>query len=187
MRTALIIFAFGCLRRRCSCAKHAAAARRSTAKKVQSARQLETIEAALMRRAASANDRNTTLAQIREDFWRIQLANDELSTSLSSQAAIDSRLIAKTAAKIRTRAQRLKENLGLPRAEKDSRPQTGLEATDFRSSIATLSKLIDSFVSNPILSQKHVVDATLSLEVSRDLEDIIALSGNLKRIAAKPK
>jgi hypothetical protein len=155
--------------------------------KLQNARQLEMIEAALMRRPASPNDRNITLAQIREDFWRIQLANDELNTLLSSPAVIDSRLIAKTSSEIRTRAKRLKENLALPRSEKDSRPKTGLDVTDFRSSIAMLSRLIDSFVSNPMLSQRHVVDATLSLKARRDLEDIIALSGDLKRIAAKPK
>ena len=154
-------------------------------RKLQSVVQLEMIEAALTRRPASSTDRNTTLAQIREDFWRIQLANDELNTSLSSQAGVDSRLIAKTASEVRTRAKRLKENLALPRAEKDPKPQAGLDATDFRSSISTLSRLIDSFVSNPMLSQKHVVDATLSLKASRDLEAIIALSGEIKKIAAR--
>jgi len=154
-------------------------------RKLQSVVQLEMLEAAMTRRPASSTDRNTALAQIREDFWRIQLANDDLSTSLSSPNAIDSRLIATTASEIRTRAKRLKENLALPRPEKDAKPQTTPAADDLRSSIATLSKLIDSFVSNPMLSQKHVVDATLSLKASRDLEDIIALSGEIKKVAAK--
>ena len=143
------------------------------------------IEAALKRQPASATDRNTTLAQVREDFWRIQLANDDLNSSLSSQAAIDSRSIMKTASEIRTRAKRLRENLALPRPEKDSKSETDVTAGDVRTSIATLSKLIDSFVSNPMLSQRHVVDATLSLKASRDLEDIIVLSGEIRKIAAK--
>jgi hypothetical protein len=56
-----------------------------------------------------------------------------------------------------------------------------------RSAIASLSKLIDSFVNNPMLSQRHLVDATLSLSASRDLEYIIILSGEIKKSAAKLK
>ena len=33
-----------------------------------------------------------------------------------------------------------------------------------------------------MLSQKHVVDATLSLQASRDLEEIIILSGGIKKL-----
>ena len=154
-------------------------------RKLQSVVQLEMLEASMTRRKASTTDRNTTLAEVREDFWRIQLANDDLNSSLASQTAIDSRMIAKTAAEIRTRAKRLKENLALPRPDKTPEPQTASATNDLRSSINTLSKLIDSFVSNPMLSQKHVVDATLSLKASRDLEDIIIVSGEIRKVATK--
>jgi hypothetical protein len=153
-------------------------------RKLQSVVQLEMLEAAMTRRPASSTDRNTTLAEVREDFSRIQLANDDLNSTLSSQTAIDANLIAKTASEIRTRAKRLKENLALPRPEKRPESQTVPAAVDLRSSIAKLSKLIESFVSNPMLSQKHVVDATLSLQASRDLEDIIAVSAEIKKVAA---
>ena len=143
------------------------------------------LEAAMTRQPASSTDRNTTLAEVREDFWRIQLANDDLNSSLSSQTTIDTRMIAKTASEIRTRAKRLKENLTLPRPEKNPESQTVTTTSDLRSSIAKLTKLIDSFVSNPMLSQKHVVDATLSLQASRDLEDIITVSAEIKRVAAR--
>jgi hypothetical protein len=33
-----------------------------------------------------------------------------------------------------------------------------------------------------MLSQKHVVDATLSLKASRDLEDIITVSGEIRKV-----
>ena len=187
MRLALIIFALALS----AGAAHAQGAppRREDPfqSKLQGARQLEMIEAALMRRPASANDRNAALAQIREDFWRIQLANDQLLGSLSNPSAIDSRLIAKTAAEIRTRAKRLKDNLALPGPEKESRFSADVAAGDLRSSIASLSTLINSFVTNPMLSQRHVVDATLSLTASRDLEYIIIRSGELRKSAAKLK
>jgi len=152
-------------------------------RKLQSVVQLEMIEAALTRRPASATDRNTALAQVKEDFSRIQVANDNLYNSHSSSAPIDARAIAKTASEIRMRAKRLKENLALPRPAKNVGPQAN--PPDLRSSITMLSKLIESFVSNPMLSQKHVVDATLSLQAGRDLEDIISLSGELKKITAR--
>jgi hypothetical protein len=187
MRSAAIIFALTLF----TCVAHAQSTppRREDPlqSKLQSTRQLEMIEAALMRRPASANDRSATLAQIRQDFWRIQLANDALNSYLATPTAPDSRLITKTVSEIRTRAKRLKENLALPRSDADSNSQTVRTATDLPTSISALSKLIDSFVSNPMLSQKHVVDATLSLKASQDLEDIIALSTEIKKIAAKPK
>jgi hypothetical protein len=154
-------------------------------RKLQTVVQLEMLEAAMTRRPASSTDRNSTLAEIKEDFWRIQLANDDLNTYLSSQNAIDSRLVAKTASEIRTRAKRLKENLALPRSEKDSGPQTVSAANDLRSSIVKLTNLIESFVSNPMLSQKHIVDATLSLQAGRDLEDIINVSAEIRKVAAR--
>ncbi|HEX3085030.1 MAG TPA: hypothetical protein VHP99_10935 [Pyrinomonadaceae bacterium] len=156
-------------------------------RKLQSVVQLEMIEAALTRPANSSNERSTALAQISEDFWRIQLANDALVVSLSGTSNLDSRLVAKTAAEIRTRAKRLKENLALPAPEKDSTIAADFAAGDIRSSIASLSKLIDSFVSNPMLSQRHMVDATLSLTAGRDLEHIIILSGEIRKTAARLK
>jgi hypothetical protein len=155
-------------------------------RKLQSVVQLEMIEAALTRPANSSNERSTALAQISEDFWRLQLANDDL-VSLSGPSNLDSRLVAKTAAEIRTRAKRLKENLALPAPEKDSKFVADFPAGDIRSAIASLSKLIDSFVSNPMLSQRHMIDATLSLTAGRDLENMIILSGEIRKTAARLK
>jgi hypothetical protein len=153
-------------------------------RKLQSVVQLEMIEAGLKRRPASATDGNTTLAQVREDFWRIQLANDDLNNVLLGPG-LDVDVIKKTASEIRTRAKRLKENLALPRPDKGSELQIDPEAQDLRSSVTTLSQLVESFVSNPMLSQKHVIDATLSLKASRDLEEMIGLSGRIKKIAGQ--
>jgi len=186
MRPAFILFGLALLA--CAAQAQGTPPRREDPlqRKLQSVVQLEMLEAAMSRRTASSTDRNTTLAEVREDFWRIQLANDDLRTSLSSQNAIDSRMVAKTTSEIRTRAKRLKENLALPRLEKSPESQVVPAApVDLRASIAKLSKLIESFVSNPMLSQKHVVDATLSLQASRDLENIIAVSGEIKKVAAR--
>ena len=148
--------------------------------------QAELIEAAMMSRpATTATDRSAVLNQIRKDFQRIQFANDDLIKTLSDKTAYDHRVITRAASEIRTRAKRLKQNLGLPAPLKSAEPSPAATAEDLRSSIARLSKLIASFVSNPMLSQRHVFDTTLATRASQDLEGIIGLSLKLRKAAEK--
>ncbi|MGZ8843116.1 MAG: hypothetical protein ACXW18_05605 [Pyrinomonadaceae bacterium] len=119
--------------------------------------QLELIEAAMMNRPATpAPNRSAVLDQIRKDFQRIQFANDDLINTLSGKTAYDSRVITRAASEIKTRAKRLKQNLGLPVAPKGSELSSATNEENIRSSIARLTRLVDSFVSNPMLSQRHV-------------------------------
>jgi len=154
-------------------------------RKLQSVVRLELLEAAMRPPAPSNRDRTLVLAQIREDFSRIQLVNDDLIDAMSGKTAFDPRTIARAASEIKRRAKRLKQNLVLPSPPKDADASSETIAPDLRPYISRLSKLIESFVSNPMLSQRHVVDATLSLQASRDLEDMIGLSGKLKKAAEK--
>jgi hypothetical protein len=148
--------------------------------------QLELIEAAMMNRPATpAPNRSAVLDQIRKDFQRLQFANDDLINTLSGKTAYDSRVITRTASEIKTRAKRLKQNLGLPVAPKGSELSSATDEENLRSSISRLTKLVDSFVSNPMLSQRHVFDTTLALKASQDLEGIIGLSERLKKAAEK--
>jgi hypothetical protein len=71
------------------------------------------------------HERRIVLAQIKEDFLRIQVVNDDLRKFASSTDAPDLKLVAKCAAAITKLAERLKDNLALPMIEKDSR-QSGL-------------------------------------------------------------
>jgi len=67
-------------------------------RKIQSAIQLEMIEAALARRpVSSASDRNLILNQIKEDFSRIQLANDQIYEAVSKQTSLDLKVIGRAA------------------------------------------------------------------------------------------
>src|SRR5262249_47314718 len=71
-------------------------------RKLQGVVQLEMIEAALTRRPTSATDKHAVLAQVREDFWRIQLANDQINETLAKPDAIDLRLASRLASEVRT-------------------------------------------------------------------------------------
>ncbi len=150
----------------------------------------EVMERALERgpRKVTARDPRLSLMQIREDFMRIQVVNYELAKAVSHGGTLDFRYVAKSASDIKKRAERLKDNLMLP----ESGPSPGrLRVEDvqgpeqLRSSLSSLAKLIVGFVNNPVLKDANVIDAELSVKARRDLDEIIELSGHVKRSSEK--
>jgi hypothetical protein len=130
------------------------------------------------------------IAQMREDFVRIQVVNYELADVVKQggSSTLDLKLIAKSVAEIKKRARRLKDNMALPETENVfERPQmeVGPEAGQVKSSISVLNKLILGFVNNPIFKEANVVDVQLSVKAKHDLEDIIEMSEQIKKSSEK--
>ena len=125
------------------------------------------------------------LEQIGEDFLRIQVVDRKVMHSVTTSDALDFELVAKSAAEIKKRAVRLKKNLALPESgvEITERPnaEVQLEPERVRSSLSTLSSLIDQFVTNPVFKESRLIDAQLSAQALRDLEQIIEVSQHVKR------
>ena len=135
-------------------------------------------------RPAERHEPQLALAQIREDFWHIQLVNKDIAQAVLSGASLDPKFIAKSAAEIKKRAGRLKYNLVLPEPEKGTkRPkaEVGAETEHLKTSLSRLSGLILGFVSNPLFQNANTVDAELSAKARRDLEGIIELSEGIKK------
>ncbi len=146
----------------------------------------EAIERALAEgpHSPAEHERRMILAQIREDFLRIQVVNDNLQKATPRTGAIDLKVVAKFAPEITKRAQRLKDSLALPEIEETSellgpKVETGIEQP--RSALSVLSNLINVFVENPIFERSRLVDAKLSAQARRDLEQIIEVSKQVKR------
>ena len=128
------------------------------------------------------------LAQIREDFWHIQVVNKQIAQAVVSGASLDPKFIAKSASEIKKRAGRLKYNLMLAEPEKDTkRPkaEVGTEPEQLQSSLSALSELIIGFVSNPMFQKANTVDAQLSAKARADLDGIIELSDGIKKSSEK--
>ena len=128
------------------------------------------------------------LAQIKEDFMRLQVVNNELAQAVSRGGALDLKFVAKSASEIRKRAGRLKENLALAEFEKVfERPETagGAEAERLKSALSDLKELIREFVNNPLFKKANVVDVQLSAKARRDLEDIMDVSDEVKQSCAR--
>ena len=122
-------------------------------------------------------------AQIREDFTRLQLINNEMMQTVFVKRSVDLKLIAATSAEINKRAARLSETLVLPRLDNKAQNEkltdpgndSGLQAA-----LLSLDRCIMSFIDNPLFKQPNVVDAQLALKARRDLDLIIRLSKQLK-------
>ena len=124
------------------------------------------------------------LAQLQEDFSRLQIANKSLLRAALSNNTLDIKFVSKSVAEIRKRAERLNFNLALPEVEKPGPPSAMATPTNpqqLQPSVLKLGRLIFSFIDNPFFKEASVVDTQLTTKARRDLEDIIELSGQIKK------
>jgi hypothetical protein len=124
------------------------------------------------------------LARVEEDHLRLQQAANGLHQAVARGGALDLKAVAKSASEIRERAVRLGSALALPKTEKgDKRPQPAAVADDegLRGSLAALHELVYRFARSPVFTEASLVDAEQSAKARRDLDEIIALSGRVKK------
>ena len=154
------------------------------------------IKAKTVRRPVAENP-ELALAEIREDYERVQVANNDIRRAAAAQPAPDYKRVAALGAEIKKRAARLKENLGFtaPAGEGDAgkndakaRAATAPadEGARVKDSLSALDRHIVSFVTNPLFQSLDLkVDAALAARAARDLERIIALGSDIKRGAER--
>jgi hypothetical protein len=124
------------------------------------------------------------LAQLQEDFSRLQVANRDLLRTALSKNTLDPRFVSKSVLEIKKRAERLNLNLALPEPERQTQvSEAGAASTpgQLKASVLKLGRLIFSFVDNPFFREESVVDTQLTTKARRDLEDIIELSKQIKK------
>jgi hypothetical protein len=123
-------------------------------------------------------------AQIREDYVRIQVINNELAQAVAAGGTLDMKLVSHSTAEIKKRADRLMLNLALPDYDEDNaRPRTavGTEPAQLKTALGSLDEMILRLVRNPLFRNPKLVDARQSPLVRRDLKEIIELSNQLKK------
>ena len=127
-------------------------------------------------------------AQIREDFTRLQLVNNEMMQTVFVKKNVDRKLIAATTAEINKRAGRLSENLVLPRIDDKAsvqKPDDTRNALSLEARLLALDHCIMSFIANPLFKQPNVVDSQNALKARSDLNLIVRLSEELKTTLGK--
>jgi len=127
-------------------------------------------------------DPRLAFAQIKEDFKRIQVVNNTLMLAASKAEPLDLKFVGQSASEIKKLAGQLKSNLTLPEPEKVTKHPQGER---LRPMLETLDRLIIEFVNNPILKEANLIDAQLSGKARRSLDEIIELSGQVKKSSEK--
>jgi hypothetical protein len=124
------------------------------------------------------------LAQLQKDFSQLQVLNKSLLTAALANPPLDPKFVSESVAQIKKRAERLDKNLALPEPTKaaDQTETEGLASyPQLKPSVLKLGRLIFSFVDNPFFREASVVDTQLTSKARRDLEDIIELSGQIRK------
>lgn len=138
-----------------------------------------------------SHDRKRTRAiavQVREDFGRIQIIYNEIVLAMSAGKTLDDNFISDAVEGINKSASRLKNNLALPRVddkEKHLKKPKGSAEVKLERSLTLLCGHISQFVTNPLFESSGALDVELSIKASRDLNEIIELSDDLKKKTGK--
>jgi hypothetical protein len=121
------------------------------------------------------------MSEIAEDYRDLQQVNNRMMAATVRAAEPDYKLIGKSLADIRRRAERLREQLALPapegKDEKEAEPKPAEDATGMKAALLALDRSIMSFVRSPLFKNTDVLDAGAATKAARDLADVIERSG----------
>jgi hypothetical protein len=139
--------------------------------------------------AAREDERSVKAAveQLNQDFTRIQVIRNEFAHAVKVEDVLDYRRISGQAAEVRKRALRMQTYLALRGKDEDKEREGQPEYDDreMKDALVRLCKRIDSFVANPKFTSPDVVDVDGTARASRDLHEIIALSGAVRASAER--
>ena len=135
------------------------------------------------RRERKKADPKLAVEQLQEDFTHLQMVNKDLVLTTSKSPELDLKFVAKSAAEMNKRAERLMSNLALPEPPGGARPKPEAmsDSRQVKKSITALGWLVYRFAKNPTFREAEVLDTQSAAKARRELEEIIALSAELKR------
>ena len=136
--------------------------------------------------APKRRDPKVVMAEIAEDFTRIQVVNNDLGQATSASAPLNLEFVIKSTAELMDRSKRFGENLGHPEPAKDSKPPKLEPLTDveqLKSALASLDILINEFTHNPLFTDPTTRNAESLVKARRNLVEINTLSEHIKKSA----
>ncbi len=133
----------------------------------------------------------TAIANMKEDFTRIQVLRNDIARNLVAHKPLDYSVIAGQTAEINRRTHRLNVYmLAHPPDKKEQDTPTDLKSEEMVGALVKLCKLIDSFTENPALKSAATIDAEKSekaradkAKADADLVAIIKLSDAIQKKA----
>lgn len=142
---------------------------------------------ALEREKTRKREPKDVLAEVNEDLSRLRVLNDGINANATATAQrLNYKAIVDQVTEIKKRSTRLSTDLALPPEEKETkRISKNAENGALQPALVELNKLLESFLNNSIFSDAGTIDLQLAAKARRDLNDIIALSDQLRKNADK--
>ena len=135
---------------------------------------------------ATEKQQRLALAQIKEDFERLQVVNNEMMRAVVTSSSLDYKLVSESLEEINKRAKRLKENLKMQDLEaKDQGENKAASLVEVKASLSTLDNFIMSFVKSPLFQNTQVIDTNHRARAGTDLANIIYLSRDAKKMLGR--
>jgi hypothetical protein len=135
-------------------------------------------------RSGEQRDPHLAFSQIREDFLRLQVVNNDLAQAVSGGGQLDLKHVAKSVSEIKKRAERLKLNLMLPETAAGGKSPTAPAPTDpeqLRTALTRLDGIVLRFANNLHAKGVRRLDSETYARLRLDLEAIVGLSGRVKK------
>jgi len=145
------------------------------------------VEYLLLRRTPymeAERNRRRAAAQLYQDFRRLKQINSETISPFAGIRASDYKKLSRATAELRDRAERIKYNIPFSIKHREQIYYEG-DPTQLGSMLPQLSRLIESFLSNPVLRIESPNDAELRAQAGRDLDGMIKLSKAVNKIAKR--
>jgi len=150
--------------------------------------------------SSSADEKNQKLLQaaianMKEDFSRIQIVRNDIARNLVARKPLDYTLVFQQTAEINKRTNRLNDYIRA-RAPEEAKENTlpEMQREEMIDALVRLCKLIDSFTENPALKNAATIDSKdfakakeNKANADRDLLAIIKLSGRIEKKAEELK
>jgi len=139
------------------------------------------------RRPTSEERLKQAVAELQEDFTRLQSLNLEFVKAINAPI-LDYKFVSKSASEINKRADRLKNNLDLPQPSTPKSPLASSAANqlEMKKAMLRLGKLIYSFSHNPFFKEASVVNEN-AIQARYELDEIIEVSKQIKIDSEKLK
>ena len=128
------------------------------------------------------------IEQLNQDFKRIQVIRNDIAHALKIEGVLNYKRVSDQTAEVKKRALRMQSYLALSGPDAPERNQAGQVEYDdqqMTDALVRLCKRIDSFVANPKFTSPLVADVGGTANASRDLQEIVALSGGIKGSAER--
>ena len=135
---------------------------------------------------AASERRRSLFPQINEDFQRIQVIHNEIVRMLQADKGLNYDRLMDLTGDMKKRGARLRENLALPERDKTEADRVQSETIDeahIKTTIANLHDAVARFIANPIFKNLGVVDAKVVDTATKDLDNVIDISDEIKKEA----